>query len=516
MDYRPLAFLSVWDKTGIVEFAHGLQDLGYAILSTGATARTLKQAELEIYELPPPEGLPHLLSEKVRMLSPDLLASIVVDRDNRPQIDALEKRGFGPVDLVAVNLYPLAEVVQGSGLSQAEALEYIDLGSSAVLRAAARCFSRVIVVPEPAEYNAVLASLAELKDVSPEYRQRLAARAFFNCAYYDSTVAQYLAGPSERLPEEMVIGLKKVGDFPYGENPQQSASLYSLSGARAWGLAAATLLHGKPPAYNHYIDLESAGELAGEFQEPACAIFKHGQLCGAAAAERLEDAARRAFQADPQSSQGAVAAFSREVDEETARFLDEEYLEGLLAPGFSQGALDVLRLKRDVRLMTVPSRLVSAYEFELHSISGGLLVESKDHQTLPAELKSVGPRPPSETELVALRFAWKVAKHARTHAMVLARGTQTVGVGSGQPSRMDALKLAVAKANERHPILGPGEALVLASDGNLPLKCIQEAARVGVSAIIQPGGSSEDKSAAQACAQRGLAMVFTGLRHYRH
>ena len=516
MNERRFAFLSVWDKTGIVEFAHGLKELGFEILSAGATARTLKQAELEIRELPVPEGLPHLLREKVRTLSPDLFAAILVDRGNGPQVQALERRGLGPVDLVAVNLYPLAEVVQSSRLPVDEVLEYVDVGSSAVLRAAARNFPRVIVVSEPADYNSVLASLNEIKDVSLDYRQRLAVQAFYSAAYYDSTVAQFLAGRQELLPEEMVMALKKVSDLPYGENPQQRAALYGLSGSRAWGTAAASLLHGKPLTFNHYVDLEAAGEMTGEFQEPACVIFKHGHPCGAAAAERLEDAARRAFQADPQSARGGIAAFNRELDEETARFLAEEYLECLLAPGFSQGALDVLRLKRDLRLVTVPSRLAAAGELKLHSVSGGLLVEETDGTTLPAELKSVGPRPPSETELVSLRFAWKVAKHAKTHAMVLARGTQTVGIGAGQPSRFDALSLAVAKSRERHPILDPSAPLVLASDGNLPLRCVQEAARAGVSAIIQPGGSSEDKSAVQACAQRGIAMAFTGLRHYKH
>ncbi|MBI4057083.1 MAG: bifunctional phosphoribosylaminoimidazolecarboxamide formyltransferase/IMP cyclohydrolase [Elusimicrobia bacterium] len=471
------AFVSVSDKTGIVEFAHELHLMGYELQAAGSTAKILRQIELEVEELETPEE---------------------------------------SVDIVAINLYPVPEILQEGTLSQDEILEYIDVGRSSLLRAAARRFKNTIVLCDPKDYATTLESLREFGQVRLEQRQALAAKAFFYTAYYDSTLAQYLTLKWESLPDELVIGLKKVHDFKYGENPHQKAALYSLSGARAWGLPALKLLCGKELNYNHYLDLEMAWELVAEFEEPTCVIVKHTHSCGAASADRAGEAFRLAFQSDMVSASGGIVAFNREVDEEAARNLSGEFLECVLAPDFSQKAMEILRLKKDLRLLTLPSALLSPHEIQIHSISGGLLIEDKNNKTFLPEVKTVTKQQPTEQELLALKFIWKIAKHAKSYSIVLGQGTQTVGVGAGQSSRFDAFKVAVAKSNERHPIINPKTPLVLASDGPLPLRLIQEASKIGVSAIIQPGGSAEDRDSISVCDERKMAMVFTGLRHYKH
>ncbi|MBI4051694.1 MAG: bifunctional phosphoribosylaminoimidazolecarboxamide formyltransferase/IMP cyclohydrolase [Elusimicrobia bacterium] len=474
---QKIAFLSVSDKTGIVEFAHELKLMGYELHSTGSTAKTLKQIELEIEEIETPDP---------------------------------------STDIIVINLYPIPEVLQEGSISQEEILEYIDVERSSALRTAARKFKETIVLCDPKDYQPTLEALREFGDLKTDRRQALAAKAFFYTAYYDSTLAQYLSEKWEKLPDELVIGLKKVQDLRYGENPHQKAALYSLSGARPWGLPDVKLLHGKDLNFNHYMDLEVAWELAGEFQDPACVIVKHTHPCGAATSDRPGEAFRLAFQSDMLSASGGMLAFNREVDEETARNLSGEFLEGVLAPDFSQKALEILRLKKDLRLMTLSSSLLSPHEIQIHSISGGLLIEDKNNQTFLPELKIVTKQQPTEPEFLALKFSWKVAKHIKSFGIVLGQGTQSMGIGAGQSSWMDAFKVATAKSNERHPILAPKSPIVLASDGPIPLGVIQEASKIGVSAIIQPGGSVEDRDSISICDEKKMAMAFTGLRHFKH
>lgn len=509
------AFLNVSDKTGIVDLAQGLKELGWELLASGGTAKTLKQFELEISELSPAPGVPAALEPKLRLLQPGLMGAALADRWKPPEAAAAEKLGQAPLDLVAINLYPLSQVLEQSSLTQREVMEYVDVSASAALRAAARNFAHVIVLCDPVDYAPTVETLREFGDLPPDQRQNLAAKAFHAAAYYDSMIAQYLTERPQRLPDELVMGLKKLQELSYGENPQQRAAVYALSGARSWGLAAAKLLHGKPLSFNHYLDLETAWELAAEFEADASALVKHTHPCGAATADRLAEAFRLAFLCDPQSAHGGVAAFNRPVDEEAARLVAEQFLECVVAPDFSQEALEILRLKKDMRLLTLPSTLVSPNEIQIHCVSGGLLVEAKNNQTF-GELKPVTKRAPSEPETTAARFAWRVAKHAKTYALVLAKGTQTVGIGAGQPSRLDAMRVAIAKANERHPIFDPKKPLVLACDGPLPLRCLHEAAAAGVSTIIQSGGSSEDRETIRACDSKQMAMLFAGMRHYRH
>ena len=511
-----IALLAVSDKTGIVEFAHELAKLGFRILSAGGTAKLLKQAELQVEELRELVQFPEVMGGRLRLAHPKLLAAILADRASPGDMHDLERLGAEPIDLVAANLYPISEALHDPNTTQEEALEFLDLAAASVLRAAARNHRHVIALHDPRDYQLVLDALREYKDVNPELRQRLAAKAFHYAAYHDATVAQYLGEPDvERLPDEMVISLKKSADFRYGENPHQQAALYSRSGARPWGLSAATLVHGKPLSFNQYLNLEVAVELVGEFAEPACAIAKHCNPAGVAVAHALGEAAHEAYACDPAGCTGGVAAFNREVEEDAALFLRQQYIECILAPEFSVRALDRLRPKKDVRLLTVPSFLLSPNELDMRAVSGGLLIQDKDNQTLP-RMDVVTRHRPSELEKMSLEFAWKVAKHAKTHCVVLARGQATLGLGSGQTSRMDAVRLAVVKSQDRHPIVSPDFPVVMASDGALSLEHILEAAQAGVTAVIQPGGSSEDKDAVKACDLHNLAMVFTGMRHYSH
>ncbi len=510
------ALLSVADRTGIIDFAYDLAALGFTIISSGATASAVRQAELEIVDLKDFVHTPDLLEGRLSFLHPKVVAGIAAERDNPGRMHELERRGGVPIDLVAVNLYPVAEIVGDAKLSQAEILDYIDLAGSALLRAAARNFRDVVCLCDPDDYQPVLDSLRQYDRLPLDKRQTLAAKAFHYSAYYDSTVAQYLGGKWDKLPDELVIGLKKTADLHYGENPQQQGALYTLSGARPWGLNAAELVYGKPLSYNHYLDLEVAWELATEIGEPACAIVKHGVPAGLATSEKLSEAARLAYRCDPRGCFRATAAVNRELEEDAAAFFAAEYVSCIAAPEFSDRALSVLKSKKDIRLVRLPSTLISAHEMDFRSLAGGVLVQEKDNGPLAAQPRAVTKRAPTEVEMKSLTMAFHAAKHARTHCAVLARGNHTIGIGSGQTSRLDALRLALVKSQERHPILPAGLPIVLACDGTLSSEHVHEAAQGGVTAIIQPGGSSDDRDAVEACDKRGLAMIFTGLRHFRH
>ncbi len=510
------ALLNVTDKTGIVEFAYALTSLGYRIVSTGATAAALRRAEVEVLELKDHIRSPELLEGPLGLLHPRILAGIAADRENPGSMHELERRHAVPIDLVAVNLYSLAGIISEKNLTQAEVLDYLDLAGASLLRAAARNFRHVVCLCDAADYQPTIDALRQYGKLGMGRRQSLAAKAFHYAAYYDTTAAQYLGGKWEKLPDELVMGLKKTADLRYGENPQQQAALYTLSGARPWGLNAAQLLYGKPLNYNHYLDLEASWGLATEIAEPACAIVKHGTPAGVAVAQRLAEAARLAYRCDPRGCFGGSAAVNREVDEAAAAFFAEEYVGLIAAPDFSPKALDILKTKKDIRLVTLPSMLISAEEIDLRAVAGGVLVQDKDNQPLTGELKVVTRKAPTELELKSLRVAWHTAKHARTHAAVICRGFNTIGIGSGQTSRLDALRLAIAKSQERHPILPAGLPMVLATDGALSSEHVAEAASAGITAILQPGGSSEDKDALEVCDRGRIAMVFAGVRHFRH
>ncbi len=510
------ALLNVTDMTGIVELGYDLHALGFKLISAGATAKALKQAELEVLEASELIQSSERLEGPLGMLHPRLLVGITADRARPGQMHELERRKSVPIDLVAINLYPVADIIGDKNMTQEEILEYIDLAGATLLKAAARNFKSVIPLCDPDDYVSVIDSLRQYDRVHPEKRQNLASKAFLYTGYYDSTVAQYLGGKWGRLPEEMVIGLKKTLDLNYGENPQQQAALYTRSGGRPWGITAATLHSGKPLSYNHYLDLEVAWEFATEVEDPACVIVKHGVPAGAAASESLAEAAKMAYRCDPRGAFRGTAACNREIDEESALFFAQEYIDLIAAPQFSEKAMTVLRVKKDIRLVTLPSTLIAADEMDLRAVAGGVLVQEMDHRPLPPQLKVPSKRQPTEVEMKSLKFAWHAARHSRTHAAVVCRGSTTIGIGSGQTARLDSIRLALVKSQERHPILPAGEPMVLSSDGVLSAEHIQEAAAGGITAVIQPGGSSEDKDAVEACDRKNIAMVFTGARQFRH
>lgn len=499
---RPrVALLHVADRTGIVEFAHSLLELGYELVATGPTATALRQAEAKHKSLSEFTG-ERLPADALALLHPKVVGAVV---------------GETPaIDLVAVNLYPLAQATADSSLSQEEVLSYVDPAGPALLRAAARNFNRVIPLCDPDDYQQAAETLKAYDRMLPDRRQILAAKAFHYAAYYDSTVAQYLGGKWEKLPDEVVVALKKSADLQYGENPHQSGAFYTLSGARPWGLNAAKLLFGRPLAYGHYLDLETAWELVTAFAEPACAIVKHAVPAGFACAEDLAKAARSAYAGDPRGCFRGTAAANREVDEAAAEFFAEEFVSCIAAPEFSPEALQLLKAKKDIRLVTLPSRLIAADELDLRAVAGGMLVQERDQRPFMGELKTASKRAPTERESAGLLVAWHTAMHAHSHAAVIARGTTVIGVGSGQTSRLDSIHLALVKSQERHPILPAGEPVVLAADGALTAEHIHAAAEGGVSAVMHPGGAAEDKDAAEAADRHGLALVATGVRHFRH
>jgi len=500
-DKPRVALLHVADRTGIVEFAHALLELGFQLVATGPTATALRQGGAPHVSLSEFTG-ERLPADALGMLHPKVVAAVAGERPT--------------VDLVAVNFYPLAEATADAGLSQDEVLAYVDPVGPTLLRAAARGFKQVIPLCDPDDYQQAVDTLKAYDRMLPDRRQVLAAKAFHYAAYYDSTVAQYLGGEWEELPDEIVVALKKSADLRYGENPHQNGAFYTLSGARPWGLNAAKLAFGRPLAYGHYLDLETAWELATAVREPACAIVKHGVPAGFATAEDLAKAARLSYAGDPRGCFRGTAAANREVDEESAGFFAEEFVSCIAAPEFSPKALRLLKTKKDIRLVTLPSVLIAPRELDLRAVAGGMLVQEKDQRPFRDGLKNASKRAPTERESAGLLVAWHVAMHARTHAAVIARGTGVIGVGSGQTSRLDAVRLALVKSQERHPILAAGEPLVLASDGALTAEHVHAAADGGVTAVVHPGGAASDKDAAEACDRRGVALVATGVRHFKH
>ncbi len=510
------ALLSVTDRTGIVEFAYDLSKLGYKIIAAGGTAATLRQAEIEVLEAAEFVSSREQLEGRLGLLHPRLLAGISADRDHPGQMHELERRQGVPIDLVAVNFYPLAEVIADRDIPQAEALETVDLAGATLLLAAARNHRHVLPLCDPDDYQPIVDSLKQYGRVLPDRRQTLAAKVFHYAAYYNTTVAQFLGERWSRLPDEMAMGLKKTAEFPYGENPQQQGALYALSGVRPWGVNATQLLYGKSLSYNHFLDLEIAWELATELEGPACVMVKHAVPSGVACSESLAEAARLAYRCDPRGSFRGTAAVNRELGEEAASFFAAEFVSCIAAPQFSQKALDILKTKKDLRLVALPSGLVAGQGLLFRSVAGGVLVQSRDDEKLFGETRVATRRAPNELEMISLRVGWQVAKHARTHAAVLCQGPATIGIGSGQTSRLDAVRLAIVKSQERHPIVRAGQPLVIAADGSLSAEHLQEAAMAGVTAVIQAGGTSEDRDAVAYCDSKGLAMLFAGVRHFRH
>ncbi|GLV47196.1 bifunctional purine biosynthesis protein PurH [Thermus sp. LT1-2-5] len=494
------ALLSVSDKRGIVDFARGLLDLGFRLLATGGTYRALKEASLPVTYISDFTGFPEILEGRVKTLHPKVHAALLARPDQEEELKAL---GLERIGVVAVNLYPFREAV-ARGASFAEALEQVDIGGPALLRAAAKNHLAVLPVSDPEDYPRVLQALQE--GPSLEFRRALARKAFAHTAAYDAAIAEWLSG--EKFPEDKFLVLRRVSPLRYGENPHQEAALYRVAGEEG-PLLGARVLQGKAMSFNNYLDAEAAWNLVSEFAEPAAVAVKHQNPCGVALGETPLEAYRKAYQADPVSIFGGIVACNRPVDGETARAMAEVFLEVVLAPGYSEEALEVFARKKNLRLLEVPALAEGPY-LDVRRIRGGVLLQDAD--TLdPMAPRVVTQRAPTEAEWRDLLFAWKVVKHVRSNAIVVAKGGMTLGIGVGQTNRYAAAKHALKTAKEG------AKGAVLASDAFFPFDdVVRLAAEFGIAALIQPGGSVRDQDSIKAADEAGMAMIFTGVRHFRH
>jgi phosphoribosylaminoimidazolecarboxamide formyltransferase/IMP cyclohydrolase len=507
------ALLSVSDKTGIVEFARGLAALGIEIISTGGTANELSAAGLPVRAVSDLTGFPEIMDGRVKTLHPKLHAGLLALRDQPSHLQAVEEHDVELIDLVCVNLYPFERTV-GRRMADAEAIENIDIGGPTMIRAAAKNFAFVAPVVSPESYDAVLAELRESdRKLSLSTRESLASEAFAYTARYDSAIARWFQERREDFPQLMVRAFERMLELPYGENPHQRAAYYSQVGARTHILSMVSQLGGKQLSFNNLLDLDAARLLLNEFQVPACVIMKHNNPCGAAVGRDGADAYRRAFATDPQSAYGGVVCLNRRVDRLLAEAIVEQFAELVFAPGYDDDALEALCTKRNLRILdNRERRAVSLLDPNLRQVLGGMLVQDRDYGFQEREeMQVVSDRQPTEDEWQNLLFAWRVCKHVRSNAIVIAGDLTTVGVGAGQMSRVDSVRLALEKA--RTELNGAA----LASDAFFPFADgPQLALDAGVTAVIQPGGSIRDPDVVDAINLAGAAMVFTGRRHFRH
>ena len=513
------ALLSVTEKTGIVEFARGLSELGIELISTGGTYRVLAEAGVKVREVSDVTGFPEMLDGRVKTIHPKIAGGVLAVRSKAEHMSAIEEHGIPRIDMVVVNLYQFEKIAAKEGAPVEELIENIDIGGPTMIRAAAKNYQDVAVIVSSTDYAPVLNELrAGDGGLSLATKWELAKKAFATTAQYDRAISARLARigveqgelrDQQTPPVPYILDVRAEQSLPlrYGENPHQYAALYSM---KRGGVASGEQLHGKELSYNNLVDLDAAWQLILEFDSPASAIIKHTNPCGCAESDSLAESYRNAFEADPVSAFGGVLAFNREVDGETAREISKTFIEAIAAPGFSDEALDLLRTKKNLRLVRV--RPVEGDEMVVKSISGGYLAQTADtHRFTRDEAIVKTKRTPSEKEWRALLFGWKVVKHVKSNAIVYARAGQLVSAGAGQMSRVDSVKFGAMKA------ILPLEGTVLASDAFFPFPDgVEEAARRGITAVIQPGGSVRDGEVLEAADKLGLAMVFTSIRHFRH
>jgi phosphoribosylaminoimidazolecarboxamide formyltransferase / IMP cyclohydrolase len=508
------ALLSVSDKTGIVEFARGLADLDIEIVSTGGTAHQLAEAGIPVRPISDLTGFPEIMDGRVKTLHPKLYAGVLALRDDSGHMASAQELDIEFVDLVCVNLYPFERTANARGVPEADVVENIDIGGPTMIRAAAKNTGFVAPLVSPESYDAVLAELREQdRRLSPATREYLAAEAFAYTARYDTAIARWFQEKREDFPPLMVRAFERVLELPYGENPHQRAAYYSQVGARTHVLSMVAQLGGKPLSYNNLLDLDAARLLLAEFQIPACVIVKHNNPCGVAVGTNVLEAYQRAFACDPMSAYGGVICMNRKVDRELADALIGQFIEVLFARGYYDDALEVLSDKPNVRLLDDRERRTpNTIDPALRQVVGGVLVQDRDADLEDrADMQVVSERRPTEAEWNELSFAWKVCKHVRSNAIVLGRDLATVGIGAGQMSRVDSVRLAIEKAQSE--LTGS----VMASDAYFPFSDgPQLGLDAGVTAIIQPGGSVRDPDVVEAVDAAGAAMVFTGRRHFRH
>jgi phosphoribosylaminoimidazolecarboxamide formyltransferase/IMP cyclohydrolase len=518
------ALLSVSDKTGIVEFARGLAELGIEIVSTGGTSRELAEAGVPVRAISELTGFPEIMDGRVKTLHPKLYAGMLAVRDDPGHLQQAEDHDVEFVDLVCVNLYPFERTAAQPGVDEREVIENIDIGGPTMIRAAAKNYRYAAPVVSPESYDAVLAELRESdRRLAPATRENLAAEAFAYTARYDTAIARWFQERREDFPPQLVRAYEKVLDLPYGENPHQRAAYYAQVGARRHVLSMVSQLGGKELSFNNILDLDAARSLLDEFQVPACVIVKHNNPCGVALGSELLEAYQGAFASDPLSAFGGIVCLNRPVDRALAEALVGQFIEVLFAPGYDDDALEVLSSKPNMRVLDDgEQRVLSAPEADLRQVVGGMLVQDPDSGLEDRqEMQVVSRRRPTEAEWTEALFAWRVCKHVRSNAIVLSNELATVGVGAGQMSRVDSVRLALEKAASPGTAgsVGGDRALgaALASDAYFPFADgPQLALDAGVSVIIQPGGSIRDSLVIEAVDNAGAAMIFTSRRHFRH
>lgn len=508
------ALLSVSDKTGIVEFAKELEALGYEIVSTGGTAKAIKDAGVAVTGISDITGFPECLDGRVKTLHPMVHAGILAMRDNPEHMKQIDELGVTPIDVIAINLYPFKQTIMKENVALEEAIENIDIGGPTMIRAAAKNWQDVAVIVDPADYTTVIDGL-KAGNLSRDDKFNLALKVFEHTAAYDALICNYLRSKTDLpiLPEKLTKTFEKIQDMRYGENPHQQAAFYREIGHFGGTLVDAKQLHGKELSYNNINDTNGALDTLKEFDETCVVAVKHANPCGVGIGETVHEAYINAYNSDPVSIFGGIIACNKEIDKETAEEINKIFIEIVVAPSFTQEALDVLMQKQNIRLLELPGIAIKnrAEMLDMKKVAGGLIVQTLDDKIYDGELKCVTKRQPTEKELAQLDLAWKTVKHTKSNGIVMAKDKGTIGIGPGQVNRVTALRVAVNYAGDK------SQGSVLASDAFFPFgDCVEEAHNAGVTAIIQPGGSIRDQESIDLCDKYGIAMVFTGMRHFKH
>lgn len=509
------AILSVFDKTGIVEFARGLAALGVKLVSTGGTAAALKKAGLDVLEVSDLTGFPECLDGRVKTLHPLIHAGILAMRGNPEHMKQLEDLAVEPVDIVAVNLYPFKQTIAKPGVTFGEAVENIDIGGPTMLRAAAKNWQDVAVVTDSADYEKVLREIKENGEVSKVTKFALCTKVFEHTAAYDALIAAYLREKTgrDKFPEKLTLTFEKAQDMRYGENPHQLAAFYREPLANPGTLADAEQLNGKELSYNNINDANGALDVLREFTEITVVAVKHANPCGVASGEDVFEAYSKTYKADPASIYGGIVAVNSEIDKKAAEEMTKTFLEIVIAPSYTDEALSVLCEKKNLRVLKLPTinaKLKDSY-MDMKKVAGGLLIQEMNRALIDGEIKTVTKRAPTADEMADMLFAWKVVKHLKSNAISVAKDGRTLGLGAGQTSRIWAAEAALARSGAE------AAGAAMASDAYFPFPdCVEAAHRAGVTCIIQPGGSIRDNESIEACDKYGMAMVFTGMRHFKH
>ncbi|MFE8701310.1 bifunctional phosphoribosylaminoimidazolecarboxamide formyltransferase/IMP cyclohydrolase [Cytobacillus sp. FJAT-54145] len=507
------ALISVSDKNGVAEFAKQISELGFEIISTGGTKKMLQENGIPVMGVSDVTGFPEILEGRVKTLNPMIHGGLLAKFSEESHINQLAEHNIDPIQLVCVNLYPFQQTIAKPDVTVEDAIENIDIGGPTMLRASAKNHEYVTVVVDPTDYEVVLEQLKANGNVEKETRRKLAAKVFRHTAAYDAMIAEYMTDlAQEETPEKLTVTYELNQSLRYGENPHQKAAFYRKPLGSTFSIANATQLHGKELSYNNINDADAALQIVKEFKEPAALAVKHMNPCGVGTGEDVFGAFTKAFEADPVSIFGGIIALNREVDKQTAEKLHEIFLEIIIAPSYSEEALAILTGKKNIRLLTIPFDQGQKVESKLTSIEGGLLVQDQDRYTFEdATITVPTKREPSEEEWQALKLGWKVVKHVKSNAIVVNDKDMTLGIGAGQMNRVGAAKIALEQAGEK------SNGAVLASDAFFPMDdTVEAAAKAGITAIIQPGGSIRDEDSIKKADEYGIAMVFTGVRHFKH